>query len=88
MTTETNEPAGEDPDRPFDTWLEAYLDLTLEVSALGELGTKCREAAGGLVDELIGDQQVSKAARLKAVRVLTWALHDSYHHDGWEYTSA
>ena len=58
---------------------------SFEITALGPLGAKCREAAGDLIDEMLGGASIPAAARMSAARILTCLIYDSYHSDVWDY---
>lgn len=73
----------EDPARPFEQWLDDFVNDDATVDALGELGVKCRDAADRLVDELIANPS-DRAARTRFTRSLGFFILDSYLRDGWE----
>jgi hypothetical protein len=76
----------EDPERPFETWLENYRASYFEIEALGRLGTKCREAAGDLIEEFLGGIEVPRTAKIRFARILTCLIYDSYlSGDNWDY---
>jgi hypothetical protein len=86
MTTRPSDsPPQEDPGRPFETWWESYRDPSFEIAALGPLGAKCREAAGDLIDEIVGGAPIPAPAKRSAARILTCLIYDSYHSDVWNY---
>jgi hypothetical protein len=49
------------------------------------LGTKCREAAGALLDEMLGGVPINATAKTSAAMILTCLIYDSYHSDVWDY---
>ncbi|GAA1593033.1 hypothetical protein [Actinoplanes couchii] len=73
----------EEPSRPFEPWLDDYMNSTATVDALGALGSRCRDAADRLVSELLADPN-DPAARSRFTRTLGFLIFDSYRLDGWE----
>ena len=73
----------EDPSRPFEQWLDDYMNSTATVDALGELGAKCRDAADQMVSDLLaaGGGSVTPA---RLTRLLGFMIFDSYRLNGWE----
>ena len=73
----------EEPTRPFEQWLDNYVNSTAMVEALGDLGIMCRDAADRLVTELLA-RSGDPAARAHFTRALSFMILDSYRLDGWE----
>jgi hypothetical protein len=84
MSTETADDdwTVEEPSRPFEQWLDDYMNSTATVDALGQLGAQCRDAADRLVSELLAHHR-DTAERARFTRTLGFLIYDSYRLDGW-----